>query len=73
MRIKQFSQHVVRIKALKCLRAAVVMVRVFYHLLIPGYLADQVLSNLSAQLLPRHESKIVTSLYLDFVKCDCEE
>ena len=56
-----------------CLRAAVVMVRVFYHLLIPGYLADQGLSIFTAQLLPRHESKIVTSLYLDFVKCDCEE
>ena len=73
MRIKQFSQHVVRIKASKCLRAAVVMVRVFYHLLIHGYLADQVLSLFTAQLLPRHESKIVMSLYLDFVKCDCEE
>ena len=49
------------------------MVRVFYHLLIHGYLADQVLSLFTAQLLPRHESKIVMSLYLDFVKCDCEE
>ena len=72
MRIKQFSQHVVGIKLLPDGRCSY-MVRVFYHLLIHGYLADQVLSLFTAQLLPRHESKIVMSLYLDFVKCDCEE
>ena len=71
MRIKQFSQHVVRIKAPE--GHSVFLIRAF-HLLKPvGYLADQVLSKFVAQLLPRHESKIVTSLPGLVVNCDCEE